>query len=71
MGSMIERPDLVEAFEMEQIRNSPPDFERNLRIAESLYELARMLGAIPLKDPLEGIEVDIRLAGALNARLSS
>ena len=67
---MITRPDLVEAFENEQIRNTPPDFEQNLRIVEGLYELARMLGKFPPDDPLEGIEVDIRLARALNVRLS-
>jgi hypothetical protein len=39
-----------------------------LRIFEALYEEAKQLGVFPLKDPLEGIEVDIRLARALNAR---
>lgn len=68
---MITRPDLVAAFEMEQIRNTPPDFERSLRIVEGLYELARMLGALPTKNPLEGIEVDIRVARALNVRPDS
>ena len=36
-------------------------------IAEALYEEARALGVFPLKDSLDGIEVDIRLARALNA----
>ena len=63
---MVRRPDLIEAFERAQIRNTPPDYFRNLRIFEALYEEAKALGSFPLKDPLEGIEIDIRLAKALN-----
>jgi hypothetical protein len=59
---------LLGAFEKEQIQNSKPDFFKNLRIFEALYEEAKQLGVFPLKDPLEGIEVDIRLAKVLNAR---
>ncbi len=65
---MITRPDLVEAFERELIRSTPVDYERNLRIVEGLYELARAVGALPLKDPLAGIDVDIRWARAINGR---
>jgi len=64
---MIRRLDLVEAFERELQRRQPVDYQQNLRIAEALYEEARALGVFPLKDPLDGIEVDVRLAQALNA----
>lgn len=63
---MIERPDLVEEFENARIRSEPPDYERALRIVESLYEEARALGAFPREEPLEGIEVDLKVAKALN-----
>lgn len=63
---MIDRPDLIEAFERNQIRATPPDYFRNLSLYEALYEEAKALGYFPLKDPLEGIEVDIRLAKVLN-----
>lgn len=43
-----------------------PDFWRNLRLLEAMYEHARRLGAFPLADPLEGLETDIRVAKALN-----
>ncbi len=65
---MLKRIDLVRAFEKEQMRRKPPDYRRNLRIVEALYEHARRLGALPLKDPLEGIEVDVRLARIINVR---
>jgi hypothetical protein len=63
---MVKRPDLLEAFERAQIRNTPPDYFWNLRICEALYEEAKALGYFPLKNPLEGIEMDIRLAKVLN-----
>ena len=65
---MLKRSDLVEAFEMELMRRDGVDHQRNLRVVEALYEHARRLGALPLEDPLAGIEVDIRLAKILNVR---
>jgi len=37
-----------------------------LRIFEAMWKEAMLLGVLPLKDPLEGIEVDIRIARILN-----
>jgi hypothetical protein len=65
---MIKRTSTLAAFEKEHMQKSKPDFYKNLRIFEALYEEARQLGIFPLKDPLEGIEVDIGLAKALNVR---
>ena len=65
---MLKRPDLVEAFEKGQRRAEPSDYQRNLRVAEALYAHARRMGALPLENPLEGIEVDLRLARILNVR---
>lgn len=69
--AMIRNRAALEAFEEEQVRNSPADYWKNLRIFEALYEEARSLGVFPLKDPLDGIEADIHLARALNALPSS
>ncbi len=63
---MVKRPDLLQAFEQTRIRNTPPDYFRNLKIFEALYEEAKALGHFPLPEPLEGIEVDIRLAKVIN-----
>jgi hypothetical protein len=46
----------------------PPDFERNLRIVEAMYALARTLGVWPPSDPLAGLDTKIRMARILNAR---
>jgi len=65
---MIKNPALVEAFERSQSRMQAPDFFHNLKIVEALYREACLLGALPLKDPLDGIEVDIRMAKVINVR---
>ena len=59
---------MLDAFEQELRRREPPDYERNLQIFEALYAHAQSFGVLPLTDPLEGIEVDIALARALNVQ---
>jgi hypothetical protein len=61
---------LLARFEAEQARRAP-DYWRNLTIYESLHEEALALGALPLQDPLEGIEVDLALAQALRVQAAS
>lgn len=63
---MLKRCALLEEFEKAQMRREPPDYARNLRIFEALFQEARFLGALPPQDRLEGIEVDIRIARAIN-----
>lgn len=45
----------------------PVNYERNLRILEAMYQEAKSLGVFPLKDPLDGIEADLKLARVLNS----
>jgi hypothetical protein len=65
---MISNATLLRKFERDEIRKRKPDYFQNLRIFESLFEEAKHLGTFSLKDPLEGIEVDINLAKALNVQ---
>ena len=65
---MIREPELVRAFEAEQIRREPADYRKSLQIFEALWEHGCRLGALPPGDPLEGIEGDLRLAEALRVR---
>ncbi|MBC7260280.1 MAG: hypothetical protein H5T65_13680 [Chloroflexi bacterium] len=53
---------MMQQFEDNQIRSQVPDYFRNLRIVEALLAEARALGVFPLRDPLDGIDVDIRVA---------
>ncbi len=60
-------PRLTE-FEDQMIRNGAIDVARNFRLFEAMVMEARAVAALPLADPLEGIEVDVRLAKALHVR---
>jgi len=68
---MIQNIHLIEELNKVLIRASTPDYFQNLAIFEGLYREAIALGALPLKDPLEGIENDIRLARLLNVHKTS
>jgi hypothetical protein len=58
---MLRRTQLLDDFEAQQ-RRQPLTLEQKFRIYDGMLELARQLGVIPLKDPLDGIEEDIRRA---------
>ncbi|GJL64503.1 MAG: hypothetical protein NPIRA04_31570 [Nitrospirales bacterium] len=68
---MVKNVKLLEQFERDQIRNRKPDFYANLKVVEALLQEARYLGTFPPKDPLEGIDVDIRVAKAFNVRTTA
>jgi hypothetical protein len=63
---MIKDSKLLAEFEENELKKEKPDYAKALRLFEGMWKEARLLGAIPLKDPLEGIEVDIKIARILN-----
>jgi len=63
---MIKNPDILEQFEKERIREEKFSFREALKIFEAMWKEGVNLGVLPLKDPLEGIDVDIRIARILN-----
>lgn len=62
---MIRNTELKQ-FEMEFMRRGKLDVVRNFQIEEALYQEAVSLGIIPLKNPLDGLEVDIKIARTIN-----
>ncbi len=68
---MIRPHPLLEQFERSRGARGPEGYRENFRIVEGLYEEAKALGVFPLADPLDGIEVDLRLAKALNVHTSA
>ena len=54
-------------FEREFESGIQVDPYRNFRIVEALYEEAKAFRIFPLKDPLDGIDVDIRIAKVVNS----
>ncbi len=60
------RQSRLQKFELDFLKKERVDVVRNFRIAEALYREAVTLGIIPLKNPLEGIEVDLKIARVVN-----
>ena len=65
---MIRNPELLKSLDDTLARNEPADFFRNLKIFSALYREALSIGTCPMRNPLDGIENDIRLAQILNVR---
>lgn len=63
---MIKNARLLAEFEDNELRKEKPDYGSALRLFEAMWNEAMRLGVMPLKDPLEGIEVDIKIARILN-----
>ena len=61
------RDDEFQKFEIEILRNEKLDVKKKFKIVEALYKEAVALGVFPLKDSLEGLEVDIRIAKVINS----
>jgi hypothetical protein len=63
---MIKDEKLLAEFNDELLRKERLDYAAALRIFEAMWDEGRKFGVLPLKDPLEGIDVDIRIARILN-----
>jgi hypothetical protein len=61
------RRTLLPEMEARLAAVDPPSLERALQIADALLAEGRALGVWPPADPLGGIEVDVRVAGALRS----
>jgi hypothetical protein len=64
---LVIRQDEFQKFEFEILRNEKLDIKKKFKIVEALYKEAVALGVFPLKDSLEGLEVDIRIARRINS----
>lgn len=63
---MIKNPDLLKEMEEKYIAASRLPYEKALAIVESLWAEGVNLAVLPPKDPIEGIETDVRMARILN-----
>lgn len=62
---MVKNIDILRKFEL-NLSKKGVNRRQNFRIADALYKEARSLGIFPLDNPLEGIEVDIKIAKVIN-----
>ncbi len=67
---MIKNPKVFKKFEDSFLRDEGKlPYNQSLKIFESLWNEGVKLGVLPPKDPLEGIDVDIKIAKVLNSCL--
>ncbi|HCC68270.1 MAG TPA: hypothetical protein DEP99_00045 [Nitrospiraceae bacterium] len=65
---MIKNPHLLKELEDTVMKDEGKlPFSYSIRIFESLWEEGIKLGVLPPRNPLEGIEVDIKIAKTLNS----
>ena len=57
---------LLEEFNRNEVKREKPDYIAALSLFEGMWREGMALGVLPLKDPLDGIDVDIRIARMLN-----
>ncbi len=53
-------------FESNLIKNEKINITRNFQIIDAMYNEAVELGIFPLKNPLDGIDNDIKIAKVVN-----
>ena len=63
---MIKRTKLLNDFEHRVMRKERANYFKNYRIWWGMYQEAVHLGIFPLKNSLDGIEKDIRIARVIN-----
>lgn len=64
---MIKDTELFRKFEKELIKKEKLDLKKKFAIISALYKEAVYLGSFPLKNPLEGLEIDIKIAKVVNS----
>lgn len=63
---MIRNGEKLARFEADYLKQAGVDYARNLSIMDAMWEEAVALGVLPPEDPMEGIEVDLRVARIVN-----
>ena len=64
---MIKNHKKLQEFERKLLKKEKVDIMQNFKIVEALYKEAVALGIFPLKNPLEGLEIDIKIAKVVNS----
>jgi len=59
------------AFEDRITRGEPRNLKKNFKLLDSLYREAVSLGAFPPRDPLEGLDIDIKISKVVRSVSSS
>ncbi|MCM8766559.1 MAG: hypothetical protein NC816_01520 [Candidatus Omnitrophica bacterium] len=64
---MIKNRILIEEFEKELLRKQKTDYKRNFSILNQMYKQAVIVKIFPMKNPIEGLEKDLKIAKVVNS----
>jgi len=64
---MIRNSKEFQKFKEELIKKDKTDIQHKFHLLDSMYKEAVVLNVFPLKDPLEGLETDIKIAKVVNS----
>jgi hypothetical protein len=64
---LVKNGDAVRRLEKSIMRNEKPDYAKNIRLVEAMYREAVILGVFPPQDKLSGLDIDIKIARAINS----
>ena len=68
---MIRNAGLLRDFEIGELKKQTLSYAEALEILEAMWREGVSLNVLPPKNPLEGIEADVRLARVLNSCLKN
>lgn len=64
---MITNPKKLRKFEQNLLKRDTTSIDQKFRLMDAMFKEARALRVFPLKDPLEGLETDIKVAKVVNS----
>jgi hypothetical protein len=64
---LVKNGEAVRNLERAVLQTEKPDLSKNIRLVEALYREAVLLGVFPPQDRLSGIDIDIKIARAINS----
>jgi hypothetical protein len=65
--NMVKNSSKLREFEDDYLKRGKPNLQQNLRLVDQLYQEAIALSVFPLRDPLSGLETDIKIARVINS----
>ncbi|MCK4595337.1 hypothetical protein KAT73_01030 [candidate division WOR-3 bacterium] len=68
---MVKNSKILDELKHNEIKTQRLTYFRALEIFEAMWREALTLGVLPLKDFMEGVEVDIKVAKILNSCLNN
>lgn len=64
---MVKNQKKLQKFENELTRREKVNVLKNFRLVDAMYKEAASLGIFPMKNALEGLEVDLKIAKVINS----